>query len=45
MRSKKLTAAVALAASSVIALLLAAWATGAVQSSAAAPVGSGKASP
>ena len=45
MRSKRLIAGVALAASSVVALLLAAWATGAVQSSAAAPVGSGKASP
>jgi branched-chain amino acid transport system substrate-binding protein len=45
MRSKKLTAGIALAASAIVALALAAWATGAVQSSAAAPVGSGKASP
>lgn len=45
MRSKKLTAGIALAAASVFALALAAWATGAVQSSAAAPVGSGTASP
>src|SRR5215470_16121463 len=42
MRSKKLSAGIALAASTVVALALAAWATGAVQSSAAAPVGSGK---
>src|SRR5262245_46558587 len=45
MRSKKLTASVALVASVVVALALTAWATGAVQSSAAVPVGSGKASP
>jgi branched-chain amino acid transport system substrate-binding protein len=45
MRSKKLTAGIALAASAVVALAVTAWATGAVQSSAAAPVGSGKASP
>src|SRR3990167_2557066 len=45
MRSKKLITGIALAASSVVALLLAAWATGAVQSPAAAPVGSGTASP
>src|SRR5262245_25568577 len=45
MRSKKLTAGIALAASVIVALALAAWATGAVQSSAAVPVGSGKASP
>jgi len=44
MRSKKLTAGVALAASSVVALLLAAFATGASQSQAQAPVGAGKAS-
>jgi len=44
MRSKKLTAAVALAASGVVALLLAAFATGASQSQAQTPVGSGKAS-
>ena len=44
MRSKKLTAGVALAASGVVALLLAAFATGASQSQAQAPVGSGKAS-
>ena len=42
MRSKKLTAAIALGASSVIALLLAAFATGASQSPAQAVVGSGK---
>ena len=41
MRSKKLTVGIALAASTVVALALAAWATGAVQSSAAAPVGRG----
>ncbi len=45
MRSRKLTAGVALAASGVIALLLAAWATGAIQTTTQAPVGSGKASP
>ena len=44
MRSKK-RAGVVLAAGGVVALLLAAWAAGAVNSSAAAPVGSGKASP
>jgi len=42
MRSRKLTAGVALAASGVIALLLAAWATGAIQTTTQAPVGSGK---
>jgi branched-chain amino acid transport system substrate-binding protein len=45
MRSKKRVAGVALAASGVVALLLAALAAGAVSSSGAAPVGSGKASP
>ena len=44
MRSKK-RAGVTLAVGAVFALLLAAWAAGAVTSSAAAPVGSGKASP
>ncbi len=44
MRSKK-RAGVALAAGAVVALLLAAWAAGAVTSSSQAPVGSGKASP
>ena len=45
MRSKKRTAALALATCSLVALLLAAWATGASQAPvAAAPVGSGKAS-
>lgn len=44
MRSKKLTVGVALAASGAIALLLAAFATGASQSPAQAVVGSGKAS-
>jgi branched-chain amino acid transport system substrate-binding protein len=44
MRSKKLTVGVALAASGAIALLLAAFATGASRSPAQAPVGSGKAS-
>ena len=44
MRSKKLTAGVALAASGAVALLLAAFATGASESQAQAPVGSGKAS-
>jgi branched-chain amino acid transport system substrate-binding protein len=45
MRSKKLTAGVALAVASVFALALTALAIGASQSPAAAPVGSGKASP
>lgn len=44
MRSKK-RAGVVLAAGVVVALMLATWATGAVSSSAQAPVGSGKASP
>ena len=43
MRSKK-RAGVVLAAGIVVALLLATWAAGGIQSSAAAPVGSGKAS-
>ncbi len=45
MRSKKLTVGIAVAASSAIALLLAALATGAGLRSTAPPVGSGKASP
>jgi branched-chain amino acid transport system substrate-binding protein len=45
MRSRKLTAGIALGASGVAALLLAAWATGAIQSPAQAKVGSGTASP
>lgn len=45
MRSRKLTAGVALAAGSVVALALTALAIAASQSPAAAPVGSGKASP
>ena len=45
MRSRKRIALVALAASGVVALLLATWATGAVTSTSAAPTGSGKASP
>ena len=44
MRSKRRTAGIALAACVVLALVLATWATGASQSSAQAPVGSGKAS-
>jgi branched-chain amino acid transport system substrate-binding protein len=44
MRSKTVSAGIALAASGVVALVLATWATGASQSSAQAPVGSGKAS-
>jgi len=44
MRSKRRTAGIALAACAVLALVLATWATGASQSSAQAPVGSGKAS-
>lgn len=42
MRSKRRTAGIALAACVVLALVLATWATGASQSSAQAPVGSGK---
>jgi branched-chain amino acid transport system substrate-binding protein len=47
MTSRKLTAGIAFAASSLVALTLAAWATGGSQSRTAtpAPVGSGKASP
>src|SRR5262245_42126545 len=44
MRSKRRTAGIALAACVVLALVLATWATGASQSSAQAPVGSGTAS-
>jgi len=44
MRSKTVSAGIALAASGVVALVLATWATGASQSSTQAPVGSGKAS-
>jgi branched-chain amino acid transport system substrate-binding protein len=44
MRSKTVTAGIALATSGVLALVLATWAVGASQSPAQAPVGSGKAS-
>jgi branched-chain amino acid transport system substrate-binding protein len=45
MRSKKLTAGIVLATGGAVALLLATLATGAIGTSAQAPVGSGKASP
>jgi len=44
MRSKKVSAGIALAVSGVLALVLATWAVGASQAPAQAPVGSGKAS-
>jgi branched-chain amino acid transport system substrate-binding protein len=44
MRSRKLTAGVVFAVCSVVALMLAAWATGGSSRSAAGPIGSGKAS-